>query len=75
MPIFEYRCQECGTKFEKLMRRAEEAAPGCPSCGGERASREFSTFAARVANGAPARAEGPACPGGRCMNPGVCGMN
>jgi putative FmdB family regulatory protein len=75
MPIFEYRCEDCGTKFEKLMRRAGEQAPGCPTCGGERASQQFSTFAAR-ANGAPARSEAPAvCPSGRCSNPGMCGMN
>ncbi|MSV30109.1 MAG: zinc ribbon domain-containing protein [Bryobacterales bacterium] len=75
MPIFEYRCEDCGTKFEKLMRRAGEAAPGCPSCGGEHADQQFSTFSAR-ANGAPVRAEAPAaCPSGRCGNPGMCGMN
>ena len=26
MPIYEYKCQDCGTKFEKLLRRSSEAA-------------------------------------------------
>ncbi len=26
MPIFEYLCDGCGTKFEKLVRRSEDAA-------------------------------------------------
>ena len=34
MPIYEYKCQDCGTKFEKLLRRSDEAAGlDCPSCG------------------------------------------
>jgi hypothetical protein len=38
-------------------------------------SQQYSTFAAH-ANGATAsRSEMPACPGGMCRTPGVCGMN
>ena len=75
MPIYEYRCDDCGTKFEKLVRRASEV-PGleCPSCGEKHLTQELSTFAAH-ANGASKSADMPSCPGGRCTNPGVCGMN
>ena len=52
MPIYEYKCQDCGTKFEKLLRRSSEAAElDCPSCGQKHLTQEFSTFAAH-ANGA-----------------------
>ena len=76
MPIYEYQCQDCNTKFEKLVRRAAESADvNCPSCGQKHLSQQYSTFAAH-ANGAPAaRSEAPACPGGMCGNPGMCGMN
>ena len=76
MPIYEYQCQDCNTKFEKLVRRAAEAADvNCPSCGEKHVAQQYSTFSAH-ANGASAgRQEGPACPGGMCSNPGVCGMN
>jgi putative FmdB family regulatory protein len=75
MPIFEYLCEECGTKFEKLVRRAADAAAlECPSCGQKRLKQEFSTFAPR-ANGASQPAEAPPCAGGGRCNPGMCGMN
>jgi putative FmdB family regulatory protein len=74
MPIFEYKCQDCGTKFEKLVRRGDDAN-ACPSCGQEHLSKEFSTFAAH-ANGAPkSEASFPSCPGGMCRTPDLCGRN
>jgi putative FmdB family regulatory protein len=75
MPIYEYKCDDCGNKFEKLVRRnAEVADLVCPSCGEKHLKQEFSTFSAH-ANGAPKAAEAPACPGGMCRTPGLCGMN
>jgi len=75
MPIYEYRCEDCGTKFEKLVRRASEVPEiGCPSCGQKHLNQEFSTFAAH-ANGPAKQAEAPVCPSGMCSNPGMCGMN
>ena len=76
MPIYEYQCADCNTKFEKLVRRATEATDvDCPSCGQKHVSQQYSTFSAH-ANGSPApRREAPVCPGGMCSNPGVCGMN
>jgi putative FmdB family regulatory protein len=74
MPIYEYQCEECGNKFEKLVRRAAEAADmGCPSCGQKHVTQQFSTFAAR-ANGSQSQSL-PACPGGMCRTPDVCGRN
>jgi putative FmdB family regulatory protein len=76
MPIYEYQCADCNTKFEKLVRRMSEAADvDCPSCGQKHVSQQYSTFAARANGAAASRQEGPACPGGMCSNPGVCGMN
>ena len=76
MPIYEYLCQDCGTKFEKLVRRTADASETeCPSCGQKHLQQEYSTFAAH-ANGSPKSAEMPSCPsGGQCSNPGMCGMN
>ena len=74
MPIFEYKCEDCGTKFEKLVRNAPDApALECPSCGQKHLKQEFSTFAPR-ANGASKPAAPPCANGGRC-EPGMCGMN
>ena len=76
MPIYEYRCEDCGTKFEKLVRRAAEGSEvECPSCGQKHLKQEFSTFAAH-AGGSQKSSEAPMCPsGGMCHNPGGCGMN
>jgi putative FmdB family regulatory protein len=82
MPIYEYRCESCGDKFEKLVRRASDAMEtGCPACGEKHLEQQYSTFAARGAatdnsfTPAQTRAEGGGCGGGMCGSPGVCGRN
>jgi putative FmdB family regulatory protein len=78
MPIYEYLCESCGDKFEKLVRRTEEVLEsGCPSCGQKHLKQEFSTFSARAGSHShsPSPAEMRSCPAGQCGNPGVCGRN
>lgn len=74
MPIYEYRCEDCGTKFEKLVRREADAAElACPNCGARHLAQELSTFAAHAS--APKAPQPVACPsGGVCRNPGMCGQ-
>ena len=74
MPIYEYRCEDCETKFEKLVRRSTDVAEiECPSCGQKHLRQVLSTFAAH-ANGGTKSPEMPSCPnGGPCHNPGGCG--
>jgi putative FmdB family regulatory protein len=75
MPIYEYRCEDCGTQFEKLVRRMSETPDAeCPSCGTKHVKQELSVFAAH-ANGVSKSPEAPVCPSGRCSNPGMCGFN
>ncbi len=74
MPVYEYYCRSCATKFEKLqpMRAAEEPAV-CPEGHGG-ASRTLSTFATltRGANGATEPVGGGCgCGGGGCACGGV----
>jgi putative FmdB family regulatory protein len=35
MPIYEYKCNACGHRFEKLQSFSEEPVKTCPRCGGE----------------------------------------
>jgi putative FmdB family regulatory protein len=73
MPIFEYACKDCGTSFEKLVRRDTEVE--CPSCGhGDHLEQQLSTFAAR-AEGSSEPQPQFSCPGGMCQSPGMCGRN
>ena len=65
MPLYEYRCRECGERFEVLQRMGEGAAGlECPRCGARAAEKQLSTFAA-AASGAAASVA-PACGGGGC---------
>jgi putative FmdB family regulatory protein len=76
MPIYEYRCEDCGTKFEKLVRRsADGSGIECPSCGQTHLKQELSTFAAHASSGSKHEEAPAACPTGGCCNPGACGMN
>ena len=72
MPIFEYLCEDCGNKFEKLVRNGVNGVH-CPSCGQEHLKQQFSTFAAH-ANDAPKEMM-PSCPSGMCQTPDLCGRN
>jgi putative FmdB family regulatory protein len=79
MPIFEYSCDDCGTKFEKLVRRTADAdAVRCPSCGQDHLTTQYSTFAARSAvskSAAPAMDCGSGACGSEMCGGGMCGMN
>jgi putative FmdB family regulatory protein len=45
MPIYEYRCQECGATFDKLVRSMNgEHEVECPKCGSKRCQKAFSLF-------------------------------
>jgi len=72
MPIFEYICEDCGTKFEKLVRNGVTVA--CPGCGQDRLKQQFSTFAAKADGAAPEPRMG-GCGAGMCRQPDVCGRN
>ena len=77
MPIYEYLCESCGSKFEKLVRRSEDAMQaGCPSCSGQNLKQEYSTFAAHAGSGgSSAPQQNVGCGGGMCASPGMCGRN
>jgi putative FmdB family regulatory protein len=41
MPIYEFECAQCGSRFEELMSGGG-VAPACPSCGSKRTKRRLS---------------------------------
>jgi putative FmdB family regulatory protein len=43
MPLYDFRCQACGTRFE--LRAAPQELPACPSCGAPAVERVLSGFA------------------------------
>ena len=75
MPIYEYRCEDCGAEFEKRVARAADSADvGCPSCGQRQVAMRLSTFSVAV-GGSKRSGSIPGCPSaGNCPNSGMCGM-
>lgn len=67
MPLFEYRCSQCGSSHEVLVRAGE--TPACPECGSKQMEKQASHFAPMSA---PASSAGPACEG--CRSAGGCPM-
>lgn len=47
MPLYEYRCADCQTRFEALRAMADADAPiACPACRSQQTSRAISLFSA-----------------------------
>jgi putative FmdB family regulatory protein len=46
MPIYEYRCNDCGNSFSRLQKIGASAdGVKCPKCEGEQVERQVSSFA------------------------------
>jgi putative FmdB family regulatory protein len=73
MPLYEYRCRDCGHQFE-ILQRLGEGAGGlvCPSCRAAALDKQFSTFATAsgsssgVAHGAESAESLAGCGAGGC---------
>ncbi|NTW01443.1 MAG: zinc ribbon domain-containing protein [Oscillochloris sp.] len=64
MPLYEYQCPDCDSRFERLVRSSEAAHKIiCPTCGGEKPERLLSLFATSGPRpgSSPASSSGAAC--------------
>lgn len=34
MPLYEYQCEQCGNRFERIQKFSDPPADTCPKCGG-----------------------------------------
>lgn len=73
MPIFEYRCRECGTKFEKIVSNGAPEVT-CKQCSSPHVDKLLSVFAVSGVSRQQAAASQPAGPCA-CGAPrrGMCG--
>lgn len=68
MPLYEYRCADCDTTFEKLTKRELADATTCPQCGASHPRRLISVFASFTQS-----SDGGVAPvGGGCACGGAC---
>jgi len=80
MPLFEYKCMECGTKYEVLQKSSKSQEDIiCPTCNSLRNKKLLSTFSASVSG---SRSSESSCASGNCEMPysggcasGMCGLN
>ncbi len=45
MPIYEFRCDDCGEKFDQLCRYNWQSAVTCPACNSGKLEKLWSQFA------------------------------
>ncbi len=75
MPIFEYVCKECRSRFEKIVYGSAKVK--CPSCEGTKLEKQLSVFAAGT-GGDARKSEMTVGACGTCgdpRGPGSCAMN
>lgn len=52
MPLFEFECEECGERYEELLRSSSATDEvSCPKCGSARAHRLQSGFSTSCSQG------------------------
>ncbi|MBN1361799.1 MAG: zinc ribbon domain-containing protein [Sedimentisphaerales bacterium] len=77
MPIFEYKCQQCGHVMEVLQKSRRATKQTCAQCGGTQMKKLLSGFAVAQASPSTAAcdscASAPSCGGGFCPG-GACPM-
>ncbi|MCX5643036.1 MAG: zinc ribbon domain-containing protein [Candidatus Omnitrophica bacterium] len=64
MPIYCYRCADCGFGFEKLVRASEEEPESCPKCRGI-SKKEFAPFSIGRGSSSSPASTGSSCSGCR----------
>lgn len=72
MPLYDYKCAECETVFEELVRSSsEESELRCPKCGSAAVKRQISSFAMGTSSSAERGASSSSisgCSGGSCRS-------
>ncbi|OHB52851.1 MAG: hypothetical protein A2Y07_04430 [Planctomycetes bacterium GWF2_50_10] len=68
MPIFEYKCKECGKVSEFLVNGSSSEKNKCGHCGSGKLEKMFSTFAPKIKEGQSKKCHG--CMDGGCPHAG-----
>lgn len=74
MPIYEYKCEGCGSHYEQIRRMAEaDNGLECPECHSAAVNRQLSSFAT-TSGQSSAGMEGGMCGRSACSG-GSCGFS
>ena len=80
MPIFEYKCGQCNSKFEILHKSSvNQEEVSCPNCNSKENKKLLSSFSAAGFSSSSSGCESGNCGvepsfGGGCSS-GMCGLN
>lgn len=80
MPIFEYKCKQCNTKFEVLHKSSlNQEEVSCPKCKSKESKKLLSSFSASGFSSSSSSCESGSCGvqpsySGGCSS-GMCGLN
>ncbi len=73
MPIFEFRCDECGKSFEKIVLKANSTENDicCPNCGSKKCTKLISAIGAVGSSSSRDTQSASSCSTGCCS----CSLN
>lgn len=71
MPIYEYLCDDCGERYERLVMNGNTKIT-CPKCASAKHTLQLSVFAAPSNGSKSPSSSSPASSGGGCCG-GACG--
>jgi len=72
MPLFEYICKKCNTRFEKIVFSIDKEKVECPKCKSEEVEKQISMFSSSTNSdgcsdsSCGANNKGSCCCGGHC---------
>ncbi len=71
MPIFSYRCKDCGKEFDLLVGMTAQKEPlKCTHCGSKNITKQISGFSGvRMGKTSGSSSGTPSCPTGTCGLP------
>ncbi|QTA78204.1 Zinc ribbon domain-containing protein [Desulfonema limicola] len=69
MPIYEYQCKKCNSRFERLVLGFDESLPECPECRSSDVNKLMSAGCVRP-HGIPTGSGGYAPPPASCSRGG-----
>jgi len=66
MPMYEYRCRECGAKYEELVSSSQttDSEVQCPECGKYQSEKLMSAFASSGVTSGGYSSSGSSCGSG-----------
>jgi len=73
MPLFEYKCRDCGTAFEKIVATSATRVQ-CKKCSSSKVEKLLSVFAVGTASHSHSAPEAGPCASCGAAQRGMCGM-